>query len=112
MCAVYLELSHEWSGVFYALSNMLATVPGIVAPIATAGLLRGLGAFRGWVAAFAIGLGLGTAAACLFFRQFHGVDLRPLPEIDGAPDDGGADDPLAAPLLAVGDAGRAPSYAD
>lgn len=108
VCAIYLELSREWSGIFYALSNTLATLPGILAPIATASLLNRCGNYTGWIAAFAIGLALGGAATAVFVATFRGEDLSPLPSLDGKRDA----DPLRAPLLLPGDATTRPAYVD
>ena len=85
VCAIYLELSHEWAGLFYAVSNVFATIPGILVPIATAWLLDHLAQEAAWITTFLIGFVVASTAALVFLRTFAQVDLEPLECLD-APD--------------------------
>ena len=92
VCAIFLELANSDPGLFYAVSNMLATVPGIVVPIAAAALLRRFSTHSGWVAVFGIGLVVVSPAAAAFVYTFYGADIAPRKSIDRASS-------LADPLL-------------
>ena len=92
VCAIFLELANADPGLFYAVSNMLATVPGIVVPIAAAALLRRFSTHSGWVAVFGIGLVVVSPAAAAFVYTFYGADIAPRKSIDRASS-------LADPLL-------------
>ena len=92
-CAVFLELSKKHSGVFYAISNVFATIPGIVAPLATTALIDSTGQ-SGWIWSFGIGGLISFAAVVPFASLFFGTSLEPRRAIDGDPS---AD--LDAPLL-------------
>ena len=78
VCAIFLELSPHHSSTFYAISNMGATIPGIVAPLATAWLLEICKApSAAWAWSFGIGMGLSVLAFVPFYAMFAGTDLEP-----------------------------------
>ena len=93
---MFLELSRKHSGIFYAISNVGATVPGIVAPLATSVLLDAFDR-EGWVLSFGLGGAISLLACVPFALLFFGSSLEPLPCLDGAAAPEAED--LAAPLL-------------
>ena len=77
VCTIFLELANADPGLFYAVSNMLATIPGILVPLATSALLGRFSEGRGWLFCFSIGLAVVAPTAALFVSTFLGEDLAP-----------------------------------
>ena len=63
----YIEISPGCTARFYAISNVLGTIPGILAPFIVSACKARFGVMAGWHAAFGIfGLGIGVPAAAAF----------------------------------------------
>ena len=77
--AAYLEVAPTASGQAFALSNTIATLPGIAAPLiveACTNLLGPVDGFRAAFALFGFGAGLPALAAFLCLFRAEPVDLR------------------------------------
>jgi MFS family permease len=95
--ANYLDICPKHGGVFYSVSNVIATIPGVVAPILTGLIVQKPPKLSQWRAVFAIAAGVYAVGCIVWVAWCHGEPIPALnPEGQTGAQEGEAIRPLEA----------------
>ncbi len=73
--AYVLDVGGSQTALLYAVANVAATIPGLIAPVATEGFITAFGDKKGWCVAFWVAAGVGFAGCLVFWNAATAVGL-------------------------------------
>ena len=77
--ANYLDICPKYGGVFFSVSNVIATIPGVVAPILTGLIVQKPPKLSQWRTVFAIAAGVYAVGCIVWAAWCHG---EPIPALN------------------------------